>query len=229
MLRSQFIAALVLLLLASGCDSADPDVPESSFEATLLDGQGQTSSMEGTAQLNPGGFDQGDFLAFPFDGIEGDRQMTFIHLIASEGEAGRTIDFVHIGDDRPAPGEVLPILASARSVTSGEVSSGPGAVPNDDPERPDELTVASYYRATSDSLFMYLPSGGELRIERSSDSEMTGTFIVEIAAMRVAPLDERPPSDSDPVADPEDFSSRFELFADPLVLEGSFTAVPPEE
>lgn len=229
MLHSQCIAALVLLLLlAAGCDSADPavDRPEPFFEATLLDEQGQTSSMEGTAQLVTEAFDQGIFLSLPFGEIEDDRQATVIHLAASGGEAEHTISFVHVGEDRPASGETLSILASVRSFTPGE-----DAPSDDGPERKDELTSAAYQQTTSDSLFAYLPGEGTLEIESASEDVVTGTFIIEIAALHVISLSDRPPFEDRPVSisDPDDYPGRFQFLAEPFVLEGSFTAVSPEE
>lgn len=234
MLRLLPTAALVfVLLLTVGCDSTESDPPAPFFKATLHDDRGATASLEGTAVLNPGSFDQELFFTLPAEWIGDDMHVTVIHLIASDGETEHTIGFSHISDDRPASGEELSIEPQVFSRTFGKAPSSEqeGVESDDEPAWLDTLngkTFASYQRTSSDSLFTYLPASGTLHVERASDREVAGTFAVEIAARLAFPLDEWPPHGAGTFSAPDDFPGRIEYFADPLVLEGSFTAVLPK-
>ncbi len=233
MLRFVPTAAFVLvLLLTAGCDGTEPAPPEPFFEATLHDVQEAASALQGTARLDPGAaFDRELFVSVPL-AAEEDLRATVVLLTASTDGAEHTIVFSHLGDDRPAAGETLAIEPQVFSTTrTGEAAARREASKSDDtPALRETLrgkTFAAYAQTTSDSLFTYLPSGGTLTIERASEREMTGTFVVEIAALHAVARDAWPPSGSGTLTE-DDFPGRIEHFADPTTLEGTFTAVLPE-
>ncbi len=232
------LSAFLLLigLLLAACDVTEADLPESHFEASF-EGPAGAESLTGAATVDsPESFD--DELFFSVPGLPGSalegKEITAISLTASKSQAEHEILFMRIADEAITAGETyelqgpLSMFVHRSGLGDFEPALDADAFKEHFRELPGEITTNVYEQATTDSVFAFMPYGGQLAIDLITDEEVAGTFSVEFVGMMARPAGVLPfefNTEGDSV-DPDDRLFRVEFFDTPRSLEGSFSAVP---
>lgn len=218
-MRRSFFALILLALVATGCDSADPatEPPEPSFEATLS--APVNATLRGPAVVGDADFSTQNFFVWPLP--NSDQSITSIQLIDDSG-AGETLDFIsltRLSADQPAAdsyaaGSFLGCMQMATFGCFGGSSL-------------DGLFLTEYMRVAGDSLTIYPIQSGSVTIEESSDDVIRGTF--ELSTRLTLRLGGMVADTSVTWGDdPWRSFPTLDTLATPLTIDGQFTATRGE-
>jgi hypothetical protein len=222
-----YLVLLTAALVLVGCDSVESgeEMPDPYAEMEI--GAPLNTAIEGEATLGDGtSFSEQGAFFFPI-GNSGSTLTAILLFGEDDTGASHSLSFTYIGEE---------------PLGEGDYDLGFDALcdPPSDCRRPGlvfgDRLMSSYTRATDDSLYSYMPTGGTLTVEQASEEGVVGAFTVEAgteASVSIADIEafidelrNNPPTGNDPRELPELPPHTVTPLETPLTIEGDFAATP---